>query len=93
MEARGMKRADAAKYCGIAPATFSRWIAVGIMPHSIPGTRVWDRVALDRALDRVSAVSITASREKNEVESWFEKEEAQNARSSEGRGIGHQATR
>ncbi|MGA6963343.1 MAG: hypothetical protein WBZ51_06915, partial [Xanthobacteraceae bacterium] len=79
MEPRGIKRADAAKYCGISPATFSRWISVGIMPRSIPGTRVWDRVALDRALDKVSAVSITASREKNEVENWFEKEESQNA--------------
>ena len=93
MEVRCMKRADAAKYCGISPATFSRWIAVGIMPRSIPGTRVWDRVALDRALDRVSAVSITASREKNEVERWFEEEESRNARASQGSGIGHQATR
>jgi hypothetical protein len=93
MQPRGMKRAEAAAYCGISPATFSRWVGVGIMPRSIPGTRVWDRMALDRALDKVSAVSITASRNKDEVERWFENEDSQNARASEGSGVGHQAAR
>lgn len=52
---RGFTRADAARYCRISPATFSRWVKLGRMPPPIPGTRRWDRDAIDSLLDGVNS--------------------------------------
>jgi hypothetical protein len=42
---RLMTGADAAAYCGVTPATFSKWVATGTVPAPLPGTRRWDRKA------------------------------------------------
>lgn len=53
---RGLTRDDSAEYCGIDPATFDNWRHSGKLPGPIPGTKRWDRKALDLALDRLSSI-------------------------------------
>jgi hypothetical protein len=79
MEPRGISRAEAAAYCGVSPATFSRWIASGIMPGALPGTRVWDRIAVDHAFNKMSGFTVPVAANDNSVDAWFE---ANHARSS-----------
>ena len=50
--------ADAATYCGISCATFSKWVATGIMPKPVALTRRWDRKAIDLALDKASGIVV-----------------------------------
>ena len=54
---RGLSRDTAAAYCGVDAATFDRWRADGMVPGPMPGTRRWDRRAIDVALDRLSGLS------------------------------------
>jgi excisionase family DNA binding protein len=68
---RGITRAEAAKYCGVSPSTFSRWIATGIMPGAIPGTRIWDRHAVDQAFNKMSGAPLAPAND-NSVDAWFE---------------------
>ena len=60
---RGLTRQQAAAYCGVSPAAFDRWVAVGIMPGRAPGTHRWDRHALDHAWDRLSGLERKGSDE------------------------------
>lgn len=53
---RLMSGADAAAYCGVTPATWSGWVASGRAPKPLPGTRRWDRKAIDLALDKASGI-------------------------------------
>lgn len=54
---RMLSRAGAASYCNVAPRTFSDWVARRILPGPVPGTRRWDRKALDLALDANSGIT------------------------------------
>jgi hypothetical protein len=69
---RGITRAEAAKYCGVSPTTFSRWVAGGIMPGAIPGTRIWDRRAVDYAFNKMSGAPLAHANDNPEVDRWFE---------------------
>lgn len=60
---RGLTREGAAEYCGIEPATFDDWRQRKLIPGPMPGTKRWDRKALDLALDRLS--NIAAPSEEN----------------------------
>lgn len=61
---------------GIKPSTFSRWVAKGIMPKAIKGTRVWDRVAIDLALNKLSGVGLIAANDnETEADRWFREED------------------
>jgi hypothetical protein len=44
-----MSRSEAAAYCGVTPATWSKWVSDGSMPKPVIGRR-WDRKAIDLAL-------------------------------------------
>lgn len=66
-------RKEAATYCGIAESTFSLWVATNKMPQSIPGTRKWDKRAIDARLDEISG--LVAEKELDPFEQW----ERQNA--------------
>jgi len=50
-------RQEAAAYCGISPTCFSMWVATHKMPPPIPGTRKWDRRAIDAKLDEISGLA------------------------------------
>jgi predicted DNA-binding transcriptional regulator AlpA len=54
---RILSKADAAAYCGLTEAGFDGWIRTGKLPPAMPGTRRWDKVAVDQAIDRLSGVS------------------------------------
>lgn len=49
-------RREAAAYCGISPTCFSMWVASHKMPPAIPGTRKWDKRAIDARLDEISGL-------------------------------------
>jgi hypothetical protein len=70
---RLMGRKDAAAYCGIAESTFSMWVATHKMPPCIPGTRKWDRRAIDAKLDEISGLGV------NDNEDPYEKWMRENA--------------
>jgi hypothetical protein len=55
-----MSKQEVADYvCGGNLSTLSDWIRRGIMPGPIPGTKRWDRKAVDAALDRLSGLQTT----------------------------------
>lgn len=78
-EPRLISSHDAAAYCGVTAATFARWVTDGRVPKPLPGTRRWDRKALDLALDRLSGISPAAERE----DAWDEWERKYDARKVE----------
>ncbi len=47
-----MTRAEAGTYYGLSTSAFSGWVAAGRLPSPLPGTRRWDRKAIDAALLR-----------------------------------------
>ncbi len=71
-------RKDAAAYRGIAESTFSLWVATHKMPQSIPGTRKWDRRAIDAKLDEISGLGV------NDNEDPYEKWMRENAGGNKG---------
>jgi hypothetical protein len=82
-EPRLMTGAEAAAYLGLTPASFSKWVASGRAPKPLPGTRRWDRKAIDLALDKISAIPpAPVSKEDIETEEeerWLRDYEARNA--------------
>lgn len=56
IEPRLIGRKQAAAYCGIAESTFSMWVAKGKAPPTVPGTRKWDRHAIDALLNAFSGI-------------------------------------
>jgi hypothetical protein len=60
-EPRLLSGAGAATYCGVTPATWSKWVADGRAPKPLPGTRRWDRKAIDLALDKISGIPAAPS--------------------------------
>lgn len=59
-ERRVLSRGEAASYVGISPGHFNRLVKAGTLPGSLPAygrTRRWDRVAIDRAVDRISGTT------------------------------------
>lgn len=54
-------RKEAADYCGIGESTFSLWVATDKMPPTVPGTRKWDKRAIDARLDEISGLNAQAT--------------------------------
>lgn len=52
-----MSGPDAAAYLGLTSTAFHKWVAEGRIPKPLPGTRRWDRKAIDLALDKVSGIA------------------------------------
>ncbi|ASR06680.1 hypothetical protein CHY08_05870 [Rhizobium leguminosarum bv. viciae] len=57
-EPRLIGRREAAEYCGISPTCFSMWVSSHKMPPPIPGTRKWDKRAIDAKLDEISGLGV-----------------------------------
>jgi predicted DNA-binding transcriptional regulator AlpA len=51
---RLLNKKEAAAYCGVSTGTFGKWVKAGIMPSQVSITRMWDRRAIDAALDALS---------------------------------------
>ncbi|WVT73330.1 hypothetical protein QM996_17915 [Sinorhizobium chiapasense] len=56
-------RKEAATYCGIGESTFSLWVSTHKMPPAVPGTRKWDKRAIDAKLDEISGIGSSAEPE------------------------------
>lgn len=69
-EPRLMSGTDVANYCGITLATLSKWVTEGRLPPPLPGTRRWDRKALDLALDKLSGIEAPLSKEDAAEREW-----------------------
>lgn len=56
---RGLSREEAAAYVGLSPSAFADQVAARALPQAIKWGRraVWDRRALDVALDRLSGLT------------------------------------
>lgn len=91
---RLMSGPDAAAYLGLTPAAFSKWVAEGRIPKPLPGTRRWDRKAIDLALDKASQIaspSIAPADEEDPFLEWKRNDEAREAAARTGGR--HQAAR
>ncbi len=87
-QARGLTLAEAAAYCGVTPATFLAWRRAGLVPMPWPGTRIYDRKALDAALDRASGI-VPRSRP-TPYDEW---KESRDAREAQAHQAGEKAAR
>jgi hypothetical protein len=65
---RLLTRAEAAGYCRMTPSRFSQLVKAGTLPASIPGTTRYDRMAIDRALDKLSGLQSDA--ELSPLQKW-----------------------
>ena len=82
LQPRGLTREQAAVYCGCStPGAFDRWVRDGLVPGPIPGTHRWDRLAIDRALDKLSGIESLGGEQLSPFEAW--------KRENEGRGERH----
>ncbi|WP_194164508.1 helix-turn-helix transcriptional regulator [Microvirga thermotolerans] len=77
-----MTKAEAATYCGLTPSGLSTWVKAGRLPGPVPGTRRWDRAAIDAALDKLSGIATKQfdQPEENEADRWLRDYEAKQAR-------------
>jgi predicted DNA-binding transcriptional regulator AlpA len=52
---RGLRRVDAADYVGVSPSLFDSWIKDGVLPkpRKRGGVVLWDRFALDAAMEAI----------------------------------------
>ncbi|SCB30798.1 helix-turn-helix transcriptional regulator [Rhizobium lusitanum] len=78
---RLLTKTEAAAYLNLKPTQFNNWIKEGRIPPAIPGTHRWDRVALDRELDRLSGIA-TESKAVSELDAWKERRNARRAQRS-----------
>lgn len=80
-QARGLSAAAAANYAGCQTvAAFRAWVRRGIMPKLMPGTRRYDRRAIDLALDHLSQIS-SQSPEQSAYGQWKRQNEGAAQRS------------
>lgn len=78
MPARAMTRAEAAAYCGVTLSGFADWQRRGIVPGPMAGTKRWDRIALDRALDKASGLR-QADESETPFKRWKREQDARSA--------------
>ncbi len=54
MTPRLLRRAQVLELLQVGSSTLARWIEKGIIPPPVAGTARWDRLAIERALDRAA---------------------------------------
>lgn len=72
-------RKEAAAYLGIGESTFSLWVSTHKMPPPVPGTRRWDKKAIDAKLDAISGLDVTPETLDDEFERWERDQKARKA--------------
>ncbi len=68
---RGLTIQEAADHCGISISCFRSWIRDGLVPGPWPGTKRYDKKALDDALDKLS--KLEQNLPSNAYDAWKEK--------------------
>ena len=69
-EPRCLSKEEAARYVSCSVSGFNDWVSRGIMPRPLPGTRKWDRKAIDAALDRLSGLQTTLAPGQSAFDRW-----------------------
>lgn len=54
---RGMNQTEAAAYLRLPVERFKELVRLGVLPDKAPVLDRWDRVALDRAFDKLSGIA------------------------------------
>ncbi|MFK4492839.1 hypothetical protein [Bradyrhizobium sp. USDA 336] len=91
IEPRGMSKEQAAAYAGCESlSAINEWVRRGIMPRAIPGTRKWDKKAIDVALDRLSGLQPKIEAQLAPYDAW---KASQNASAAEGDQLVHKKAR
>lgn len=76
---RVLSKTDAA-YCGISEKGFDHWVKSGKLPRAMKGTRRWDKVAIDYAIDLMSGVSRDAPPSRpSGLQAWVEERKGRKA--------------
>ena len=65
---RLMTRQEAADYLSISVSTFHGWVTDARMPACLPGTRRWDKLAIDKTLDRLSGIDANDAEDESDLE-------------------------
>ncbi|MGH1352783.1 MAG: hypothetical protein ACRBBN_18550 [Methyloligellaceae bacterium] len=71
---RGLTIREAADHCGISISCFRAWIRDGLVPGPWPGTKRYDKKALNDALDKLSGIE--QSNPTTAYDSWKAKQNA-----------------
>ncbi len=77
---RLLTRQEAATYCGLKPSAFSDWVRKGTMPNPVPGTRRWDKSAIDAKLDAISGIAKNDNTE-TPLQKWRREHDTRRAKS------------
>jgi len=64
-----LTKKEAASLCALSLSGFSRWVAQGIVPGPLPGTRRWDREAITAALNCLSGLA-SKSEQPSPLDEW-----------------------
>ncbi|MFG1381255.1 hypothetical protein [Xanthobacter versatilis] len=76
IEPRCLTQQQAAAYCGLTASGFAAWCRQGIVPGPIPGTKRWDRHALDAALDKASGLRHAEAEPEDAYTKWKRERDA-----------------
>lgn len=69
IQPRLLTKQEAAAYCAVTPSRFYQLVKAGTLPSAVPGTTRYDRVAIDRALDKYAG--LTAEAELSPLQRWL----------------------
>lgn len=69
---RLMTKQEAAAYCAVTPSRFYQLVKAKTLPGPVPGTTRYDRVAIDRALDKHAGLQSDA--ELSPLQEWLAKD-------------------
>ena len=69
IEPRIVTKRRAAEYCGLSTSGYQAWVDEGFVPGPLPGTKRYDRLAIDRAIDKLSGIGGVSDPE-SEYEAW-----------------------
>lgn len=76
---RLLTKQEAAAYCRLTLSGFHDWVTKGRLPKALPGTRRWDRSAIDAALDRLSNPGAPSGSKPTTLAQYRERRDARKA--------------
>ena len=66
---RILTKRQAAEYCGLSLSGYQAWVDQGFVPGPLPGTKRFDRLAIDRAIDELSGIGRSGESD-SEYDNW-----------------------
>jgi excisionase family DNA binding protein len=77
VQPRLMTKQEAAAYCAVTPSRFYQLVKAGTLPSAVPGTTRYDRIAIDKALDKLSG--LTTDAELSPYQKWKQSQDGNRA--------------